>query len=55
MNYLHNESTREDIITTMKALKFVGMLESYDEVIAETIRRNATLNYGLHLSSAIKI
>jgi DNA replication protein DnaC len=48
MNYLHNESTREDIITTMKALKFVGMLESYDEVIAETIRRNATLNYGLH-------
>ena len=48
MNYLHNESTREDIITTMKALKFVGMLESYDEVIAETIRRNATLNYGLY-------
>lgn len=48
MNYLQNESTREDIITTMKALKFVGMLESYDEVIAETIRRNATLNYGLH-------
>ena len=48
MNYLHNESTREDIITTMKALKFVGMLESYDEVMAETIRRNATLNYGLH-------
>ena len=32
----------------MKALKFVGMLESYDEVIAETIRRNATLNYGLY-------
>ena len=48
MNNLHNESTREDIITTMKALKFVGMLESYDEVIAETIRRNATLNYGLY-------
>ena len=48
MNYLHNESTREDIITTMKALKFVGMLESYDEVMAETIRRNAMLNYGLH-------
>ena len=48
MNYLHNESTREDIITTMKALKFVGMLESYDEVMAETIRLNATLNYGLH-------
>lgn len=48
MTYLHNESTREDIITTMKALKFVGMLESYDEVIAETIRRNATLNYGLY-------
>ena len=48
MNYLHNESTREDIITTMKALKFFGMLESYDDVIAETIRRNATLNYGLY-------
>ncbi|WP_341753084.1 ATP-binding protein [Candidatus Tisiphia endosymbiont of Dioctria rufipes] len=32
------------------------ILESYDEVIAETIRRNATLNYGLHqlLKSELK-
>lgn len=56
MSYIHNESTREDVITIMKSLKFVGMLESYDEVIAETIRRNATLNYGLHqlLKSELK-
>lgn len=46
-NIYSNESSREEIITMMKELKFAGMLESYDEVIADTIRRNATFNYGL--------
>jgi DNA replication protein DnaC len=56
MNYSHNESSREDIITIMKALKFTGMLESYDEIIADTVRRQATLNYGLYqlLQSELK-
>ena len=48
MNFIHNESTRENIISMMKTLKFSGMLESYDEVVDETIRRNATLNYSLY-------
>jgi DNA replication protein DnaC len=56
MGYLHQEATREDIIDTMKTLKFTGMLESYDEVVADTIRRNAPLNYALYnlLKSEIK-
>lgn len=56
MNHIHDNHSREDIISIMKTLKFTGMLESYDEVIAETIRRKATINYGLHqlLKSELK-
>jgi DNA replication protein DnaC len=56
MNSLPYESSREDIINILQTLKFTGMLESYDEIIAETIRRNATLNYALHnlLKSELK-
>ena len=47
---------REDIITLMKTLKFTGMLESYDEVITDTIRRKAAMSYSLHqlLKSELK-
>lgn len=45
MNY--NECTREDIISLMQTLKFTGMMESYDEIIADTIRRKATISYSL--------
>lgn len=48
MSNIHNEASREEIITIMKELRFTGMLESYDEVIDDTIRRKASLNYGLH-------
>ena len=56
MNYNHNEPSREDIITLMKTLKFTGMLESYDEVITDTIRRKAAMSYSLHqlLKSELK-
>jgi DNA replication protein DnaC len=48
MNNNYNEPSREDIITIMKALKFTGMIESYDEVIADTIRRKALPGYSLY-------
>ena len=48
MSNIYNEASREEIITIMKELRFTGMLESYDEVIDETIRRKASLNYGFH-------
>ena len=52
----HNECSREDIITLMQTLKLAGMLESYDEVIAETIRRKATISYSMQqlLKSELK-
>jgi hypothetical protein len=38
MSNIYNETSREDIIAIMKELRFTGMLESYDEVIDDTIR-----------------
>lgn len=48
MSNIYKEAGREDVIAIMKELRFTGMLESYDEVIDDTIRRKASLNYGLH-------
>ena len=48
MSNIYKEASREDVIAIMKELRFTGMLESYDEVIDDTIRRKASLNYGLH-------
>ena len=39
MSNIYNEASREDIINIMRELRFTGMLESYDEVIDDTIRR----------------
>lgn len=47
MNHLH-EYNREDILKLIKSLKLTGMLESYDEVIAETIRRKASSSFCLY-------
>jgi DNA replication protein DnaC len=47
MNQLH-EHGREDILKLIKSLKLTGMLESYDEIIAETVRRKATSSYCLY-------
>jgi len=48
MSNIYNEASREEVITIMKELRFTGMLESYDEVIDDMIRRKASLSYGLH-------
>lgn len=47
MNHLH-EYSREDILKLIKSLKLTGMLESYDEIIAETIRRKASSSFCLY-------
>jgi DNA replication protein DnaC len=47
MNLSH-ECSREDILKLIKSLKLNGMLESYDEIIAETVRRKATSSFCLH-------
>jgi DNA replication protein DnaC len=47
MNQIH-EHGREDILKLIKSLKLTGMLESYDDIIAETVRRKATSSYCLH-------
>lgn len=47
MNQLH-EHGREDILKLIRSLKLTGMLESYDEIIAETVRRKATSSFCLH-------
>jgi DNA replication protein DnaC len=43
-----NDFTRDDIITLMKDLKLTGMIESYDEIISDMIKRKATAAYSLH-------
>jgi DNA replication protein DnaC len=43
-----NDFTRDDIITLMKDLKLTGMVESYDEIIADMIKRKTTAAYALH-------
>jgi DNA replication protein DnaC len=47
MNQLH-EHGRDDILKLIRSLKLTGMLESYDEIIAETVRRKATSSFCLH-------
>jgi len=43
-----NDFTRDDIITLMRDLKLTGMIESYDEIISDMIKRKATAAYSLH-------
>lgn len=45
---LNHECSREEILKLIKSLKLTGMMEVYDEVVADTIRRNATSSYCLH-------
>ena len=51
-----NDFTRDDIITLMKDLKLTGMVESYDEIVTDMIKRKATTSYALHqlLKSEVK-
>jgi DNA replication protein DnaC len=48
MSYDYTECGREEIITLLKSLKFSGMLESYDEVISNTIKHKASSSYSLY-------
>lgn len=48
MNISDNECSREDIVTLLKAMKLTGMLASYDEIIADAVKRKATTTFCLH-------
>jgi DNA replication protein DnaC len=48
MNHDHNECSREEILALMKTLKLTGMMDAYDETIADTVRRKATNSYFFH-------
>ena len=43
-----NDFSRDDIITLMKNLKLTGMVESYDEIVTDMIKRKAPTSYALH-------
>jgi len=51
-----NEFNRDDIISSMHKLKLKGMVDSYDEIIADGIKRQAPISYVLSelLKSEIK-
>jgi hypothetical protein len=51
-----NEYNRDDIIDSMNKLKLRGMISSYDEIIADSIKRQAPISYVLGglLKSEIK-
>jgi len=46
MNIMNNY-TRDDIMNLMHSLKLSGMIESYDEIIAEGIKRQAPVSWAL--------
>ena len=43
-----DSGSRADIIVKMKDLKLSGMVESYDEIIANTARIKGTINHALY-------
>lgn len=43
-----NEVTRNDILNAMHALKLTGMIDAYDEVLSDALKRNASASYSLH-------
>ena len=47
MNNNNNEYSRNAIIDLMKSLKFSGMLETYDEIMQDTVKRDAGSIYLL--------
>jgi DNA replication protein DnaC len=51
-----NEYNRDDIIDSMNKLKLIGMISSYDEIIADSIKSQDTISYfiGGLLKSEIK-
>ena len=51
-----NETSRNDITTSLKKLKLTGMVDSYDEILSIAIKRQSTLPFVLYelLKSEIK-
>lgn len=43
-----SEITRGSIIDLLKSLRFSGMIESYDEIVADTLKRSASSSYLLY-------
>ena len=52
-----HEQNRGDVISLMSKIKLAGMIESYDEIISDSIKRNAPISYTLSqlLKSEIKV
>jgi DNA replication protein DnaC len=52
-----HDYSREEILKLIKSLKLTGMMESYDEAIADTVRGKASSSYCLYylLKAEIKI
>lgn len=50
------ESTRDDIFKSMKSMRLFGMIEAYDEVISDAVKRKSSIAVTLHelLKSEIK-
>ena len=40
-----NEVTRNEIFNAMHALKLTGMIEAYDDVLSDTLKRKAPASY----------
>lgn len=51
-----NEVTRNDILNAMHSLKLTGMIEAYDGILSDALKRKAAASYSLHqlLKSEIK-
>jgi DNA replication protein DnaC len=43
-----HDYSREEILKLIKSLKLTGMMEAYDETIADTVRRKASSSYCLY-------
>ncbi len=54
---MNEEVTRSDIFDAMHTLKLTGMIEAYDEIISDALKRKAPASYSLHelLKSEIKV
>ena len=52
-----NEVSRGDIIASFRKLRLIGMMESYDEILSQAIKRQSTIPFVLHelLKSEIKM
>ena len=43
-----NKCSRDEVFASMETLKLKGMMEAYDEIIADGIKRQSTIPWVLH-------